>query len=229
MVEGPSTKGKILLQIPVYDKDDATGLQCVFGDDGMATSDPFEFKTVSNDPHTTVCVLKVRDDMVINYDVMRRSFYLLELAVIDRLPPPVYPNTGISRAQIRVRIIPVNNQPPVFVNGNEETFYVLDSIPSGILVGTVLATDMENPNPDRLIYQIDPILSDPNVPEKFELRSSFNTTQSYWGSAGLFVKGKLEVSESPYLITVTVFDGPPDLKDTKYSQKLFKVVVLNKG
>lgn len=226
--EGESTRSKILLQIPVYDKDDASGLICLFGD-GMITSDPFELKTVLRDPQTTICVLKVRDDMIVDYDVMRKSVYLLDLVVRDDMPPPVYPNTGRARAQLRVRVLPVNNRPPQFVNGDEETFYVLDSIRPDTMIGTVLATDMENPNPDRIIYSIDSFLSSKTIMEKFELKTSMNTTQSYWGAAGLFIKGKLEVSESPYLITVRAYDGPPDLKNTLSSPKLFKVVVLNKG
>jgi hypothetical protein len=195
---------------------------------GPENSDPFEFRTVQQDPQTIVCVLKVRDDMFVDYDVVRKSFYLIELVVHDTLPPPVYPNRGFTRAQIRIKVKPVNNRPPMFVNGNDETFYVLDSIRPDTCIGTVLATDMENPNPDRLTYQLDQSVFS-NGLDKFELKTISNTTNLYWGSAGLFVKAKLDVNDSPYLITVVVYDGPPDLKDTLSSRKIVKVVVLNKG
>lgn len=170
--------------------------------------------------------------MIVDYDVMRKSFYLLELVVRDMIPRPVLPNMGETRSQIRVRVIPVNNQPPLFVNGESETIYVLDSIRPGTLIGTVLATDMENPNPDRLTYALDmPLIESvgSGIDEKFELKSSTNTTPTYWGSAGLFVKAKLDVADSPYLIPVVVYDGPPDLSDTQMNRKTFTVVVLNKG
>ncbi|CAF0762269.1 unnamed protein product [Brachionus calyciflorus] len=227
--EGDQTRGAILQKISVFDKDGASDLECVFGN-GLKTFDPFEFRTSLDlvDPHVTWCILKVRDDMIVDYDIVKKSHYLLELVVLDKNPPPIYPNRGVSRAQIRVRVIPVNNKPPLFVNGNEETFNVLDSIRPNTLIGSILATDMENPNPDRLIYKFDNYIPKSTL-DKFELRPSMNSTSSYWGSVGIFTTNKLEVSESPYILPIIAYDGPLELKDTLSSRKIVKINVLNKG
>lgn len=227
--EGEQTRGAILQKISVFDKDGATGLECVFGT-GLKTLDPFELRTSmdAHDPHIAWCILKVRDDMIVDYDIMKKAYYLLEIVVIDNVPPPVYPNRGISRAQIRIRVIPVNNKPPRFVNGNEETFNVLDSIRPNTLIGTVLATDMENPNPDRIIYKFDTFLPR-SFYDKFELRQNQNSTSSYWGSVGIFTTQPLLVSESPYILTIIAYDGPLELKDTLSSRKIVRINVLNKG
>jgi hypothetical protein len=66
----------------------------------------------------------------------------------------VYPNTGSSHGQIKIRVIPVNSRPPMFVSGNEQTVFTIDSVRPGTAITTVLATDFENPNPDRIIYEI---------------------------------------------------------------------------
>lgn len=227
--EGEPTRGAILQKISVFDKDGATGLECVFGT-GLKTLDPFELRTSldAHDPHIAWCILKVRDDMIVDYDIMKKAYYLLEIVVLDNVPPPVYPNRGISRAQIRIRVIPVNNKPPRFVNGNEETFNVLDSIRPNTLIGTVLATDMENPNPDRIIYKFDTFLPRSSY-DKFELRQNQNSTSSYWGSVGIFTTQRLLVSESPYILTIIAYDGPLELKDTLSSRKIVRINVLNKG
>lgn len=56
--EGENTRSLILQKIVVFDKDDATGLQCLFGN-GLTTSEPFELKTVVQDSQTTLCIFKV--------------------------------------------------------------------------------------------------------------------------------------------------------------------------
>jgi len=223
--EGEQTRGMRLAQIAVIDKDDATGLRCLF-ENRLTFLDPFELKTSPDkfDPFITWCILKVRDDMFIDYDAVKLSSYLFDLLVVDEEKPPVYPNSGVSRAQMKVRVIPVNSKPPMFMNGNEQTFYTLDTARPGTVLGTILATDFENPNPDRLIYVIDDLPGN----KKFELQFKASTNL-YWGSVNLITKQKLDVSESPYIISVTAYDGPIGMRDTLKSRKIIKVYVLNKG
>ena len=225
--EGEQTRGMILTSIGVYDKDDATALKCVF-ENRLTFLDPFELRTSPDkfDPFITWCILKVRDEMFIDYDAVKLSSYLLELLVIDDAKQPVYPNTGLSRSQIKIRVIPVNTRPPMFVSGNEQTIYTIDSVRPGTAITTVLATDFENPNPDRIIYEIDNSFLSSN--KKFELVYK-NTTNLYWGSVNLVTKEKLDVSESPYVISITAYDGPIGMRDTLKSRKILKVYVLNKG
>jgi hypothetical protein len=45
----------------------------------------------------------------------------------------------------------------------------------------------------------------------------------------LVTKEKLNVSESPYVISITAYDGPIGMRDTLKSRKILKVYVLNKG
>ena len=229
--EGEDTRGMDLLSIRVFDRDDASGLKCLFpnGFTFLDHNEPFEFKfgQVNNDPHTAWCTLKVRDDSFIEYDIAKKSNYLLELIVWDKAQPPVYPNKGSANVQIRVKVTPVNKKAPSFINGNEETFYVLDSIQPNSLIGTIAATDFENPNPDRVIYKIDEKMTDSS--EKFYLSKSKSTTSSYWSSTGLFTRAKLDVNESPYILTVVAYDGPIQLRETMSSRKIIKIFVLNKG
>ena len=229
--EGEDTRGMGLLSIRVFDRDDATGLKCLFpnGFTFLDHNEPFEFKygQVNNDPHSAWCTLKVRDDSFIEYDIAKKSNYLLELIVWDRAQPPVYPNKGSANVQIRVKVTPVNKKAPSFINGNEETFYVLDSIQPNSQIGTIAATDFENPNPDRVIYKIDERMTDSS--EKFYLSKSKSSTSSYWSSTGLFTRTKLDVNESPYILSVVAYDGPIELKETMSSRKIVKIFVLNKG
>jgi hypothetical protein len=51
----------------------------------------------------------------------------------------------------------------------------------------------------------------------------------YWGSVNLVTKEKLAVSESPYIISITAYDGLIGMRDTLKSRKILKVYVLNKG
>jgi hypothetical protein len=126
--EGEDTRGMGLLSIRVFDRDDATGLKCLFpnGFTFLDHNEPFEFKygQVTNDPHSAWCTLKVRDDSFIENDIAKKSNYLLELIVWDRAQPSVYPNKGSANVQIRVKVTPVNKKAPSFINGNEETFFL---------------------------------------------------------------------------------------------------------
>ena len=234
--EGEETRGMEILKVKVFDRDDATGLKCLFpnGFTFYSHNDPFELRTGhdKNDPHTAWCILKVKDDTFIDLFLLsRRSDYFLEIIVWDKQPqPPVYPNKGSSSVQVQVRILPVNKRPPLFLNGDEETFYVLDSMPSNTLIGTISATDFETTNPDRIIYKIDESLDFFNsVNDNFELVEIQNKSKKYWGSIGLFNKKRLNVSESPYLISLVAYDGDIGLRETLSSHKIVKIHVLNKG
>jgi hypothetical protein len=234
--EGEDTRGVELLKIRVFDRDDATGLKCLFsnGFTFYSNNEPFEVKTGhdKNDPHTAWCILKVKDDTFIDLsDLSKRTDYLLELTVWDKLPqPPVYPNKGSSSVQVRVRILSVNKKAPLFVNGDEEKFYVLDSLPPNSLIGTILATDFESMNPDRIIYKIDEELDlFKSIADQFELVANQNSTKSHWGSVGLFNKNRLNVSQSPYILGIVAYDGDIGLKETLSSRKIITVYVLNKG
>jgi hypothetical protein len=194
--EGEDTRDMILKSIHVFDADGAQHLQCVFSD-GYTRQDPFELRTVpeKDDPNSVRCVLKVVDSMYIDYDTTRRSSYLLEMKVLDKEPKPVYPNAGETVKKIRVNVKAVNNKPPKFVNGDEETFYILDSNKPGTLIGTVLATDVENTNPDSIVYKIESIVDKMSmkkkanlIGDKFELRKIVNSTNAYWGSVGLYTR-----------------------------------------
>jgi hypothetical protein len=234
--EGEDTRGIELLKIRVFDRDDATGLKCLFpnGFTFYSVSEPFELRTGHDkiDPHTAWCILKVKDDTFIDLsDFSKRTSYLMEIIVWDKQPqPPVYPNKGSSSVQVRVRVLPVNKRPPQFINGVEEKFYVLDSIQENTLIGTIVATDFENPNPDRIIYKIDKnwdMFS--SVSDQFGLKSNLDKTHEHWGTVGIYTKKKLSVKDSPYIISVIAYDGNIGLKDTLSSRKIIKVVVLNKG
>jgi hypothetical protein len=125
----------ILTEIEISDKDDATDLECLF-QNGLTTYEVFEFKFSPDisSPFKSWCVLKVQDGMFISYDAIRKSSYLFELNVVDSKNTPAYPNPGFSRAQIKVRVIPVNNKPPTFANGDRENFFALDSYKIGKLL-----------------------------------------------------------------------------------------------
>ena len=231
--EGEWTRGLIITKLRIFDKDDATGLQCLFAN-GLRNLEPFELRMSrdSDDPlHTAWCVLKVGDTMQVNYDVLRRDLYLLDIVVLDEQPqPPVYPNPGRANVQVKLKVISVNKHAPMFLNGEKETFYVLDSLRPDTLIGTISATDVENPNPDRIIYQLVEDAQSSNVSELFELKQYKATKEGkHWGSVGLVSKARLSAKDSPYVLAVTAYDGPPELSDTLSSHKIITVVVLNKG
>ena len=115
------------------------------------------------------------------------------------------------------------------MNGDEERFYVLDSIPPNTLIGTILATDFENPNPAQIRYKIENLDVLSVGSSEFELVAHQNVTKAHWGSVGLFNKNKLNVSNSPYILSIVAYDGDIDLKDTLSSRKIVTVFVLNKG
>jgi hypothetical protein len=131
--EGEHTRGMILSEIELFDRDDATQLDCLF-QNGLSTYEVFEFKFSPDltSPFKSWCILKVQDGMFISYDAIRKSSYLFDLNVMDLKQTPVYPNSGFSKVQINIRVIPVNNMPPTFVNGNEEIFTIFDSAKIGI-------------------------------------------------------------------------------------------------
>ncbi len=94
-----------------------------------------------------------------------------------------------------------------------------------------MATDIENPNPERLIYQLNTTVqttANDFISDKFELIHK-DSTNFHWGSVELVTKAKLDAKESPYLLSVTAYDGPPNLGTTLSSKKTIKVNVLNKG
>ena len=83
------------------------------------------------DPFKAWCILKVQDDMWINYDSTKRSNYDFDLVVHDRFKEPVGANKGESKVALRVHVLSVNMRAPMFLNGDEETFYALDSAKNG--------------------------------------------------------------------------------------------------
>jgi len=133
---------------------------------------------------------------------------------------------------MKVHVLAVNNKPPMFVNGDQETFYVFDSARNGTVVGTVLATDLEDANPEKLIYILNTTNSSTpaGVSDKFELVYSKNSANAFhWGAVELITKAKLNARESPYTLLVTAYDGPIHLGSSRSSQKLLHVNVMNKG
>lgn len=182
-----------------------------------------------NDPFKAWCILQVQDDKYISYDATKKSNYLFDLIVVDTHKLPISPNRGFSRVQMNVHVLSVNNKPPMFLNGDEESFYVLDSAKNGTVVGTVLATDMENQNPEKLIYKLNSTNSSViGVSGKFELVTN-RQSNFHWGTVQLVTKGKLDTKESPYTLIVTAYDGPVNAGTTRSSQKKIKVHVMNKG
>ncbi len=167
--------------------------------------------------------------MYINYDSNKRSNYLLNFDVLDQFKEPVGNNRGKSQGQINVHVLSVNNRPPMFLNGNEEAFYSLDSAKTGTLIGTILATDTENLNPEQLIYILNTTNSSVlGESDKFELFVN-KKSDFHWGAVELITKSKLDAKESPYTLVVTAYDGPINFGTTKSSQKHIKVYVINKG
>ena len=85
VLEGEATRGRILAQLAVRDKDDASELRCLFGS-GLAFDGPFEFRTSpdAQDPFRTWCVLKVRDETFVKYDNTRHPMHIFELVVEDK-------------------------------------------------------------------------------------------------------------------------------------------------
>jgi hypothetical protein len=215
----------------VFDKDDARGLDCLFSN-GFHTYESFELKTHLDSVdsyHVAWCMLKVQEGRAIEYDVTKRESYVLDIDIMDTKPkPPVYPNTGRTSFQVFIKVISVNNKPPMFLNGDKETFYVLDSVRPGYLVSTLSAIDMDSPNPEHLIYKVDTRLS-PQFEDNFELVKYQKPNRKYYGSVGLLTKAKMNVSHSPYILNIIVYDGPPQFKSTLFSRKMVSVVVLNKG
>ncbi len=260
--EGVKTQGKILAQIEVFDRDGASGLRCLFGNEltihevsvavlvvvsktgkelltvkqsnsfyFLTILKYFEFKTERDrsDPFKAWCILKVQNDRYISYDATKQSYYLFDLVVTDNKFPPIGTNKGLSRAQIKVHILAVNNKPPMFLGGDEETFIVFDSARNGTVVGTIQATDLEDANPEKLIYVLNSTNStNPNgISDKFELVNK--ASAFHWGSVELVTKAKLNGKESPYRLVVTAYDGPIHLESTRSSMKLLIVNVLNQG
>ena len=228
--EGERSRDSILAKISVFDADGTQGLKCVFAD-GFTRSEPFELRTSVDKYNKNLvwCVLKVQEDKFVDYDTTKRSTYLLDLLVLDTEPTPVPPNIGSATKRIRINVKPVNDKPPKFINGMDETFYILDSNKPGILIGTVSASDMESNNPDSMVYEIDADLTAKDVAAKFELKQVHGSSNAVWGSMGLYTREVLKVDQSPYLVTIRAYDGPVELSDTLYSTKLCVVHVLNKG
>lgn len=99
----------------------------------------------------------------------------------------------------------------------------------GTVVGTILATDTENSNPEKLIYILNSTNSSvEGISSKFELIMN-KKSDFHWGAVELVTKAKLDAKESPYTLVVTAYDGPVNFGTTKSSRKEIKVHVINKG
>jgi hypothetical protein len=226
ILEGDTSIGKLITKIKVVDLDGASGLKCIFTNNNLNSPywDVFEFKTEidPNDSRVAYCLLQVQANSIVRYDVIKRSELFIILTVVDDQQEPVFPNKGHASIEFKIRVKNIN-KPPMFVNGKEETFYVLDSIRPGQVVGTLLATDLDNLNPTQVTYQI---ANEDIYKDSFELVTMIPSTigNQYWASTQLRTKSKLDVNLSPYVLLIIAKDS-----SNSGSYKTVKVFVLNKG
>lgn len=186
-----------------------------------------------HDENIAICTIKVCADCKVEHRV-GQSFILLDVIVEDKIPAPVSPNTGIVRKTVRIKVIPNNSNPPMFANGVEEVFYMLDSNRPGTQIGTVFATDLDTYSPDEIHYELYSSINDTKIShlDKFELRKIVSSSRkNVWSSVGLFVKKQLTVDESPYRVVIRAYDTPLNVMttNTHHAEKVIIVHILNQG